>query len=189
MGFDGNVEVSTQPRQHNMRIAHRDTQIAELGTRAIASGRNDREQIVGAPVLALGGRNPWLLDENVRDHYSAMAQQFHRVDGHRQPIHHGQGNVLRETLGVGDPHSVCHRHSLPAEPQVEMLQRNRATECGRCLMRNQRAKPVPVPHRRQNTDGQDRPAQHEWPTPTPLALSLEDRAWLVVLKATRRCRL
>ena len=53
VGFDHDVEVGPQPCQHHMRTG--DTQVADLRTRAIPPGREGREQIVGAPVLSLGG--------------------------------------------------------------------------------------------------------------------------------------
>ena len=70
-----------------------------------------------------------------------MEQQRQRVDRHRQPLRRGQGRVLCEAIGVGDPHPLGDRHGLPAQPQPEVLQRDRrpsAVEASRSISgRNQ----------------------------------------------------
>jgi hypothetical protein len=84
----------------------------------------------------LGGDDQRLLDQDVGDDYRAMAKQFHHVDGHRQTLGLSQGRVLYEAIGIGDLHPINHRHGLAAEPEGEMLHRDLAPECRRCLTRD-----------------------------------------------------
>ena len=165
-----------------MRLPANDTQIAELGTEAVSPGREGREHIVGTPVLSLDGCDPRLLDENARNDHSAIAQQSHCVEGHRQPLSRGQGRVLCETLWIGDLYPVRHRHSLSAKPKREMLQRNWTPECGGGLVGDQRADPVPVPHRQQHADSDQHTTHHVTPEPPALmAPALGDQVSLHLL--------